>query len=56
MEKVEDDISAKIQQIRGIKASGKEVIHVIHRYGLSEKEAFEVEAALIDVYEDDKSS
>jgi len=52
LEKDEDDISAKIQQIREIKASGKEVIHVIHRYGLSEKEAFEVEAALIDVYED----
>ena len=48
----EDDVSAKIQQIRDINADGKSVIHVIHRYGLTEKEAFEVEAALIDAYED----
>ena len=46
----EDEISAKIKQIREIKNSGLEVIHVIQRYGLTEKEAFEVEAALIDCY------
>ncbi len=46
----EDDISSKIQQIRDIKNAGLEVIHVIQRYGLTEKEAFEVEAALIDAY------
>lgn len=46
----EDDISSKIQQIREIRNAGLEVIHVIHRYGLTEKEAFEVEAALIDCY------
>lgn len=46
----EDDISAKIKQIREIKNSGLEVIHIIQRYGLSEKEAYEVEAALIDCY------
>lgn len=46
----EDDISAKIQQIRDIRNVGLDVIHVIHRYGLTENEAFEVEAALIDCY------
>lgn len=46
----EDDVSSKIQQIRDIKNAGLEVIHVIQRYGLTEKEAFEVEAALIDAY------
>lgn len=50
IDKDEDDISSKIQQIRDIKESGLEVIHVIQRYGLTEKEAFEVEAALIDCY------
>ena len=48
--KDEDEISEKIKQIREIKAAGLEVIHVIQRYGLTEKEAFEVEAALIDCY------
>ncbi|MGN0594444.1 MAG: LEM-3-like GIY-YIG domain-containing protein [Hominimerdicola sp.] len=46
----EDDVSSKIQQIRDIRNSGLEVIHIIQRYGLTEKEAFEVEAALIDCY------
>lgn len=46
----EDDISTKIQQIRDIKNSGLEVIHIIQRYGLTEKEAYEVEAALIDCF------
>ena len=36
----EDDISLKIRQIRDIKNAGLEVIHVIQRYGLTEKEAF----------------
>lgn len=46
----EDDVSSKIQQIRDIRNAGLEVIHIIQRYGLTEKEAFEVEAALIDAY------
>lgn len=46
----EDNISDKIQTIRDIKNDGLEVIHVIQRYGLDEKEAFEVEAALIDAF------
>lgn len=48
--KDDDEYSLKIRYIRDIHASGLEVIHVIHRYGLTEKEAFEVEAALIDCY------
>ena len=31
--------------------NGLEVIHVIHRFGMSNSEALEVEAALIDAYE-----
>lgn len=49
-EEDEDDTSAKIQQIREIKQAGLNVIMFIHRWGLQENEAFEVEAALIDCY------
>lgn len=49
-EKEEDEVSAKIQQIRDIHAAGLSVIHVIQRFGLTEKEAYEVEAALIDCF------
>lgn len=45
-----DILSDKIQRIRDIKASGLEVLHVIHRHALDEKTAFEVEGALIDAY------
>lgn len=38
----------KLDTIRAIHASGRSVKHVIHRHGLTEKEAFEVEAALIE--------
>lgn len=48
--KDEDATSLKTMQIAEIIAAGKEVIIVIHRRGLTEKEAFEVEAALIDCY------
>ena len=50
IDKDEDEISAKIKQIREIRTSGLEVIHVIQRYGMTENEAFEVESALIDCY------
>lgn len=40
--------SDKLDKIRQIRANGLEVRHIIHRHGLTEKEAFEVEAALID--------
>lgn len=47
----EDDIrSLKNQQIAQILSSGKEVLAVIHRHGLTQTEAFEVEAAVIDAY------
>lgn len=49
-DKDEDDVTAKIQQIRDIRNAGLEVIHIIQRYGMTEKEAFEVEAALIDCF------
>ena len=40
--------SDKLDRIRAIQAAGKDVVHLIHRHGLTEKEAFEVEASLID--------
>jgi len=40
--------SEKLDKIRAIHAAGLAVKYVIHRHGLTEKEAFEVEAALID--------
>lgn len=46
----DDDLSAKVKQIRSIRDAGLEVIMVIHRWGLDEDTAYEVEAALIDAY------
>ncbi|AQT44812.1 hypothetical protein BBC0244_011050 [Bartonella apihabitans] len=43
-------MSMKIERIDDIKKSGNQVLHIIHRHGLNEKEAFEVEAALIDAF------
>lgn len=40
----------KLERIRAIHARGQEVLHTIQRHGLTEKEAFEVEAALIDLF------
>ena len=48
--KEEDADSLKLKLISEILATGKEVICFIHRWGLSQKTAFEVEAALIDCY------
>ena len=50
LSKDEDLISLKAQQIADILATGKQVITIIHRRGLTERQAFEVEAALIDAY------
>jgi len=48
---IEDDsLSEKMNRIRSIRVAGFDVAHVIHRHGLTEKSAFEVEAALIDAY------
>jgi hypothetical protein len=45
-----DDLTNKIKRIREIRLAGFDVAHVIHRHGMDEKTAFEVEAALIDAY------
>jgi uncharacterized protein len=45
-----DDFGNKIKRIRDIRLDGFEVAHVIHRHGMNEEIAFEVEAALIDAY------
>ena len=42
------DASLKLDTIRAIIEKGQKVQHLILRHGLTEKEAFEVEAALID--------
>jgi uncharacterized protein len=50
-EKVEgDELDNKLKRIREIHRSGFEVAHVIHRHGLDDDTAFEVEAALIDAF------
>jgi uncharacterized protein len=45
-----DDLSNKLKRIREIRLAGFEVAHVIHRHGMDDGTAFEVEAALMDAY------
>lgn len=45
-----DDFDNRLKRIREIRLAGFEVAHVIHRHGMDEKTAFEVEADLIDAY------
>lgn len=45
-----DDVDNKVRRIREIQLAGFEVAHVIHRHGMDEKTAFEVECALMDAY------
>jgi len=45
-----DELDNKLKRIRDIRVAGFEVAHVIHRHGMDDKTAFEVEAALIDSY------
>lgn len=45
-----DELDNKIKRIREIQLGDFEVAHVVHRHGMDEKTAFEVEAALIDAY------
>jgi uncharacterized protein len=40
----------KLQHIHEIRHAGLDVIHIVHRHGLSESEAMHVEAALIDAF------
>ena len=49
-ESSEEAKSLKINAIRAIIADGFKVEHVIHRHGMNEETAKEVEAALIDAY------
>jgi uncharacterized protein len=46
----DDEADTKLKRIREITMAGFEVAHVIHRHGMDDKTAFEVEAALIDAY------
>lgn len=45
-----DEPDNKIKRIHAIQLAGFEVAHVIHRHGMSDETAVEVEAALIDAY------
>jgi hypothetical protein len=44
------EVNDKLERIRAIHLAGFEVAHVIHRHGLDNETASEVEAALIDAY------
>ena len=46
----DDDPSNKLKRIRDIRLAGFDVAHVIHRHGMDNKTAFEVESALMDAY------
>jgi hypothetical protein len=45
-----DAPTTKLRRIRDIHLAGFEVAHVIHRHGMDDRTAFEVEAALMDAY------
>jgi hypothetical protein len=45
-----DDLDNKMKRIREIRLAGFEVAHVIHRHGMDDSTAFEVESALMDAY------
>jgi hypothetical protein len=47
----EDDLALKAKTIRDIRNAGFEVQHIIHRHGMTEAVAREVEAALIEAYQ-----
>ncbi len=46
----DDETGEKLKRILDIRNAGFEVAHVIHRHGMDDATAFEVEAALIDAY------
>jgi uncharacterized protein len=48
LEANQDQYSEKHKTILGIRNAGLEPIHIVHRHGLTEREAYQVEAALID--------
>ena len=45
-----EDPEQKYKRIREIRTAGFEVAHIIHRHGMDEQAALEVEGALIDAY------
>lgn len=45
-----DELGNKLTRIRNIRLAGFKVAHVIHRHGMDDKTASEVEASLIDAY------
>src|SRR5262249_37948713 len=45
-----DPSNNKMKRIREIRVAGFEVAHVIHRHGMDDAKAFEVESALMDAY------
>ena len=47
---VDDDGNLKYKTIREIKDAGLDVIYIIQKYGLSNREALVIESALIDAY------
>lgn len=47
---VDDEQNVKYETIRSINDAGLEPIVIIHRYGLSERDAFLIESVLIDSY------
>lgn len=49
-QEVDEEPTNKLRRIRDIRLAGFEVAHVIHRHGMDDRTAFEVEAALIDAY------
>lgn len=46
----DDDENLKYKTIREIKDAGLDVIYIIQKYGLEERDALVIESALIDVY------
>ena len=46
----DSDENLKYKKIKEIKDSGLEIIHIIQKYGLNERDAFVIESVLIDVY------
>lgn len=45
-----DELDNKLKRIRDIRLAGFDVAHVIHRHGMDDRTALEVEAALMDAY------